>query len=335
MDFHFRFTGFLEISLAADAVGFAPGEDGSRPDRQNLKLLARLVPLDSNRPPTYLRRQIGIRSEAIRHGRVRVGFRYYLGLGSYRIDWMAETDSGRICAESHRMRARLGRGEREIRPSLEPGQSYFSGQSAPIPWWVIDRRPPGFNLKLILNIPPFKERRPLIQADLSRIEGILTAVALHPTVGRVSLVVFNMKDQRVLYRQESETGYPNPGELAEAIRSLSNSQVRVETLKEDSEVDFLRRLLIGELSSTKDFDAVVLIGPRSPLSLEVSRFLDEIQDAAPLYYLKYRFFEAGAGWSDPLQRLTQRLGGKVFPIQSPRDLWRSVEALMQKIGEEP
>ena len=333
IDFHFRFSAFLQLFISDKAMGFSErGPEEDRPGRRPVLMVARITSLDSNAPPSFLHQTASIRREAIFRGKLGFGFRFYSGAGEYKIDWMLETASGRICAGRKTFQTKVSRGIRDIRPSLEHGHSYFEGQTGPRPWWYPKRMQDGFRLKLILNIPPFKDRRPLMAVDLSRIEAIMTWLAYHPRVRAISLVVFNLKDQRVIYRQDETQFLPNPEDLSEAIRSLTNNLIVVETLKKAADSEFLSELLVTELSETENFDAVIFLGPRSPLSFDADGTIQAIQDSAPVYYFKYRFRSAGATWADPLQKVTNKLGGKTFAIRDPEDLWRGVEELMTGLG---
>src|SRR5260370_12564509 len=60
------------------------------------------------------------------------------------------------------------------------------------------------NVKVLVNFAPQNSHSATLQPlDMNALVAILRSIAREPRIGRVSIVAFNMQEQKVLYRQEA------------------------------------------------------------------------------------------------------------------------------------
>lgn len=305
---------------------------------EQLRLVARMTSRTRPESTAYLVRDIPLRAqnEAWTRGTSILGGFTLMGEGEYQLDWFVRDSQGRVCFDREKFKANRSRSDREVEITVPAGEMFFyRGQ----PLWTADvaqEKQGRLHLKLLLNVPPFtKPNRRLQPNDPMMLLSIVDRIAADPAVSRLDIVAFNLKDREVFFRQEG-AAVPDFGGLYRAIESLNNNEVTVESLKPESDVRFLTEMVLQEVAASEDHvDAVVFVGPRVPLRRKIpEEALESLGDAGPpVYYLKYRYTHHGAGWEDSISRVVKAAPeGEEYPILYPRDLWRSVEELIQRLS---
>ncbi len=257
-----------------------------------------------------------------------------VGEGEYRLEWFLRDAGGRICFDRSDFKARLSRGDRQVHLSLPPD----SGQIVGTGWrnlWVGESTRGSLHLKVLLNVPPFKDPpRPLWPVDISRFFHIVEALGRDPRVSRLDLMAFNLKDRRVLFREEDVPGIDFE-RFSKAMQAINSHEIAVASLKDGSDTRFLAKLVRDEVANAREgCDAVVFVGPRATLDREVpDEILDGVETSGPpVHYLRFRYTEYGANWKDSISRVVSAGDGREFSILRPRDLWKAVDRVLVDLG---
>jgi hypothetical protein len=190
-------------------------------------------------------------------------------------------------------------------------------------------------LTVLLHAAPISPRRTRVGArDRGLLLGALSSLLERVPVRSVRLVVFNLDQQRELYRQEEFTPQ-SFGRVAESFDTLQLDLVDYRVLqKRSGHLDLLADLLNGELKAREPSDVVLFLGPLARFTEKVpSQELETPQGSPPrFYYFQCRQFfgVAPAALPDSISRAVARMKGKTIIINSPGDLAKGIDQIERK-----
>lgn len=261
-----------------------------------------------------------------------------LGEGSYKVDWLMRDRSERVCAQFWDAEAVLPSKDKQVNVNLRPGEvaateveQFFD--EPPVQRNVSDS---PLNVKVLINFAPQNSRAATLQPlDTSALVSILRCIARDPRISTFSLVAFNLKEQKILYRQEAADRIDFPA-IGDALRGLQLGKVDFTRLNQKgADTEFLADLLVKEVgTSTSDRpDAVIFAGPKAMLdenlSMDVLRKVGEPE--YPIFYMNYNLFPQATPWRDSISAAVKHFKGQEFTISRPRDVWFAVTEMMSKI----
>jgi len=194
----------------------------------------------------------------------RFGMPIIVGEGEFKLDWMIRDDQGRICSGHQKVRARLP--EKNIPVRLPHGYVGTPKQGL-----YPSQKPLGNNsnsryyLKLMINLPPFLRTDVSLKASVfNNIFWILGAFSLDERVKEISIVAFNIREQKVLYRQDKDQ-MMYLGDFSETLKTyreeLDGRFITPKAYSNEERISFLSELLLGELLNQNQPDAIVFVGP--------------------------------------------------------------------------
>ncbi|MGC2657232.1 MAG: acetyltransferase [Bryobacteraceae bacterium] len=260
-----------------------------------------------------------------------------LGEGSYHVDWLMRDRAERICSFSWDTDA--------VIPQKDKPMSLFiaSGQIAPAiaePFAdepVIHRQPANhtadLNVKLLVNFAPQESHSAALQrSDTDALVSILKTIESDPNVARVSLVAFNIQEQRIVYRKD-DAPTVDLVSLGKALDTMKLGTVNLTTLSQKhGETDFLQGLIEKEVSNSST-DAVIFAGPKAMLNADVPQDdLKRIGDVeCPVFYMNYNLNPQAVPWKDSISHAIRAFKGTEYTISRPRDLWFSTTEMLSRI----
>lgn len=188
---------------------------------------------------------------------------YLLGEGSYRASLLLLDDQGRACRSDWNIDAQLGAADRHVKMAIDPG----TVQEVSLPGTRSVHAPeeaPLSRLTVLLHAAPESPRASKLQAsDAVSLLGALASLLDLTPAKSVRLVVFNLDQQKEIYRQEHFT----LGQLEavrQAIFDLKLAVVDYHTLMNPmGHLDLLANLVKQELHAPDRSDAVVFLGPHA------------------------------------------------------------------------
>jgi hypothetical protein len=289
-------------------------------------VLMRVTPEEGK--PVYLASRYRLPEVPKTNNEVEVGGGYMVGEGRYRVSWKLTDDAGRVCRKDWDVDAKLRHGESKVRVAMAPhAVEPFSS------WTVSDRRytddAPPIRLTVLVHAAPNSPRRARMGArDRILLLGTLASLLERLPTTSVRLVVFNLDQQRELYRQDN---FSTPGfnQVARSLDSLELGLVDYHVLQNPrGHVDLLADLVNQEVTSPQPSDVVVFLGP-------MARYLDKMPNSVlekppgstpRFFYLQYRpMMRVESTLPDVIHSAVSKLKGKTVIIHSPGDFAKAIE----------
>jgi hypothetical protein len=251
------------------------------------------------------------------------------------VEWLLRDGGGRVCRESWRMQAKLGRGERDLAPDIPPN----SVAAISFRRWTgaadRDADASAPRITVMLHAAPFASRTRFPASERITLLSSLAALQNQLAARSVRLVVFNLDQQKELFRQESldREGFE---QAAEAIRDLRLGLVDFAVLqKRRGHVDLLADLVNRELRADPPSHAVLFLGPTAP---HTERLPQSALDAsanreAAFFYLRYNPYRRRSGeFADIIQSVVRAVKGRTMVIHSPGEFARAIDAIETRLN---
>ncbi|MBS1854264.1 MAG: hypothetical protein JST11_02780 [Acidobacteria bacterium] len=333
---------------------------------------------------------------------------YFLGSGSYHVDWLLVDDAGRSCRKQWFVDAEAGRG---VKTAMAPGTvadvvTSLSGNNrahpgaamrvtvlldaAPLTGYIEAYPPAGSSSvspggagrgagpsapprPIASSVPVTVTRITLRPGDQVLLLGALSALMERLPAAAVRLVVFNLDQQKELYRSDNfQTA--SLGDVARTLNRIQLAKVEYRVLRNRmGHIDLLAGLINRELSAEPVSDAVIFLGPRE-------RFHDKFPEgllrprrgeAPRFYFLAYQLpvplrgsanlgqmdgsfggldlgddvtgiprraadmvvTSSPEGMPDTLSRAIARLKGKTIAVGTPRQFAKAVNEIARRGGK--
>lgn len=301
-----------------------------------LSVLFRVAPAANREETTYFTQRIRVPmvAEDAKGDALVQGF-FDVGEGNYHVDLLIRDRAERVCSFSWDTEAALPAKEKQIQMVLAANAIAGSEGDQFLAEKDIQRSGDAVNLKVLINFAPQNPHARAMQPlDLTALVSILRQIDKHPNIGKVSLVAFNMQEQRVIYRQEDAAQIDFP-QLGKAVHGVTLGTVSVEQLaRKNSETEFLVGLIKSELVGSVKPDAVVFAGPKvlldsNPSKEDLAETRSEVD--FPIFYMNYNLNPQQIPWTDAIGRAVKMYKGTEFTISRPRDLWNSVTEMFARV----
>ncbi len=310
-----------------------------------LSVLFRIYPVDQPKQKRYFVQRFRVPDLQIGEdddppkGSVMLEGTVLAGTGKYRLEWLMRDRSERVCANSwvfdvtpdtsNLLPVTLGPGL--VRQA--PAHPFKNPQQLDVPK---SDSTASLHVKVLVHFAPLNVRSAALQpVDLAALASILQSISQDSRVGKVSVVVFNVREQRVLYRQDasSEVDYPAIGE---AIDTLNQGTIRYSLLADkNSDTRFLTHLITSEMSRESDVDGVIFVGPK--VMLEANPPEDLLGEVGavdyPLFYVNYNLNPRENPFRDAIGHAVRFFRGQEFTVFRPQDLFPAVRKMFTQIED--
>lgn len=330
LNYSFRFQAGYTVSLPMNEV------QGSG---HTLAMLVRITP--DGKPPVYLGNHFRLPAIPKIKGDMSLGGAYLLGEGNYSVRWVMADETGRVCRKNWRTDVKLSRGERGVHVAIGPGiVTDLSGRGLRrAKADANDARP--LRLTVLMHAAPMSPRRMRMRpTDTMTLISSLSSLLEHVSTTSVRLVVFNLDQQKELYRQDDFT-LNSLNQVFSSVNHMELGLVDVQVLENRrGHVDLISDMVNQEIRSQPPSDAVVFLGPMARFEDKIPRqSLEKAAGAVPqFFYFQVRPFFAGgrgfppgatppSGLPDSINSAISRLNGKVIVIHSPGDLAKAISRL--------
>ena len=266
-----------------------------------------------------------------------------IGEGKYQIEWLMRDRSERVCSSTWKLEATLPNKDKSIEmnagaESVLPTDREQFHEEPPV---ARSSQEQPLTVKVLINFAPQRARSATLQpVDTSALVSILRTISRDPRIGKFSLVVFNMQDQKILYKQENSDRIDFPG-IGEALRDLKLGTVDLKKLAvKNSETEFLSDLLQkevfpGSVAGSEQYHALIFAGPKVLLDQNVPQETLRSVGALdfPVFYLNYNLYPQQIPWRDSIGHAVKHFKGIEYTISRPRDLWFAVTEMVGKIDK--
>jgi hypothetical protein len=282
--------------------------------------------------PVYLGSRLRLPEVPPTHAQMQISGGYLLGVGRYRVAWKLYDETGRVCHKEWKIDARPGFGDRKVRMALAPGSVSPLYRRTPAAAQPNPDDAPPLRLTILVHAAPGSRRRTRFSGrDTLMLIGTLSSLLGRLPTRSVRLVVFNLDQQKVLYRQNDFTP-GRLGEVEQAIGTLQLGTVDYHVLQNrGGQVALLSDLVNREFAAGEPPDVVLFLGPMGSLG---ERFPAQLVPKPPangprFVYLQYRppFLRMQATLPDLIHSMVSKLRGKVVVMSSPGDFERGIEQI--------
>jgi len=259
---------------------------------------------------------------------------FWIGEGSYDVDWILFDDSGRVCRKQWKIVAKLSPRERGVDPGIAPGkvaEVSFRGWSAQE---SADAAPLD-RLTVFLHAAPLFPRLTRLRVqDRLTLLGSLASLLESVPARSVRLVIFNLDQQKELFHDDNFT----PQAFERAARSMSSLQLQLVDYRvlanRRGHVDLLTDLMNQESAASQPANAVIFLGP-------AGRYLDNVPknaleehpgDRTRFFYLQYKpYMRANAELPDSIELAVRKVHGRKIVIRTPEDFAKSIKQVESQI----
>jgi hypothetical protein len=322
--FHAHYRVTVPIKVLVDSGGW-------------LQVVMRVRPTGDSEQPVYLAHRLtipdfplGVKGEGLLAG----GFD--LGLGRYQVDWLMRDGGGRVCSSHWKLEASLGGGQDlplTLAPNMVTGREEVSSADEP----ALERpATPPLHVKILLNLSPAKPQESILKPhEAAVLLSILRGITREPGVSRFSVVAFNLRAQKIIYREESADKIDFAA-LSKAAQLPTAGTVNYRLLRDShSETHFVTTLLTDQLGTqTAPSDAVIIIGRKFTLEKKVS--LDQLKTGGrapyPIFYLNYSPNPFDEPFADAIgSALKAYKGALAYNIVLPHDLGVALRDMLSRI----
>jgi hypothetical protein len=329
LDFEFRFFTGYRISV--------PARQMLGPQRP-VVLQITVTPLDREAAePTRLQRveAAGPIPEHLEKQIVEVSGSFVVGEGHYKVLWQMYDSLGAYCDIEWTLEAKRGRGERDLRLAIEPGEvgasRLYLFRPQPILTNAGSQRP--LDLKVFLNLDPWRGRRARAGIRLFQFVprlAALRALARNSRVGRIALAAYSVEEQTVYLRRNLDD-HVDFAALEKAIEGLSPAFVSIDQLGKEKPREFFANTLASDFPGEQRVDAYLFLGPDAEIGRSLPREAVRAieRPSAPVFMLE----TVRAPWRGVIGNFVDDLGGKRYRFSSPKDLAEAVDDLIARIPD--
>lgn len=293
-------------------------------------ILVRVTPEEGGKP-VFLASRTRLPDVPKTKVEVALGGGYLLGEGRYRVRWMIIDDQDRICRKEWRIEARLSNAERKAGVSTRPNTvAAFSLLGSPDGARPPDDSPPFSATILMHAAPVFPRRTHLRVSDRMLLIGSLAALLERLPAHSVRLVVFNLDQQKELYRRDGFT-LAALDQVEQAMNELELNAVDYHVLqKPRGYIDLLADIVERERRDSNPSDAVVFLGPAARYEDKPPRAPWDKPAAVPHFFdfqYRPRMGRGVAGGPDSIALTVSMLKGKTMVVRTPADFARAIDQL--------
>jgi hypothetical protein len=291
------------------------------------RILTKVMP-ESGGGPVYLVSSLRLPGVIQKKQTIEWGGFYWVGEGRYRVDWTLVDDLSRVCSGHWNIEAKPTAPERGLSVGIAPG----SVQPVSFRRW--DRNNtnvpdlPSLNrLTVLLHAGPLFPRRTRFRPeDQLILLGTLSSLLESVPARSVRLVVFNLDQQKELYRSDAFS----PDEFDEAVESMDNLQLQLVDYRvlanRRGHVNLLSDLFQNEVAAPEPSDAVIVLGPPARFDDKVPASIAEGQAAPPLFYIECRPY-FGPDFPDSIDFAVRRLHGRKLVVHTPDEYAKAIRQI--------
>ncbi|MCU1238046.1 MAG: hypothetical protein JWP63_6013 [Candidatus Solibacter sp.] len=301
-------------------------------------MLTRITPVEGDKKPVYLISSATLPNIPKTKVELRFGGGYLLGEGAYDVRWMLLDDTGRACRKSWHVDVHRGHAEQKVRVAM-PRETVWELSlrgSRGFPPATDDAAP--LRMTIFLHTAPLFPRRTRLRPnDMMTLMSTVASLLERVPVGSVRLVLFNLDQQKELYRKEDFL-LQDMAQVSQAMANIELGLVDFQTLQNRrGHVDLMADLVNREIAVQPRSDVVLFLGPaarqfdRMPQSS-----LEKPAGRLPqFYYFQISpFLRMNAQPVDTIKSTVAKLGGKTILIHNPGEFAKAIERL-EKAGKGP
>ena len=252
---------------------------------------------------------------------------FNVGEGKYHVDWLMRDRSERMCSFHWDSEASLPPKDKQMTLDIaaDAVQATDPEVFKPEPPIEREQKPAPLAVKLLVNFAPQDANSAALEPlDVRALLSMLRSIAREPRISKFTLVVYNMQQQKVIYRQDEASQIDFPA-LGEALGKLNLGTVDLKRLSQKhGDTEFLTGFITREIKDDREQpDAVIFAGPKVMLDEALPQdALKQLGDVKfPVFYMNYNLNPQANPWRDAIGNTVRYLKGAEYTITRPRDLF--------------
>jgi len=322
LNYGFRYQAGFRAEVAANQF---------QGDGHGWTVLTRITPRAEGARPVYLRSFMRLPHVPKTNAQLFFGGSYLLGEGSYDINWVLRDDQSRVCRKNWHIEVHRGRGEHDVKVAMPANTVWDITLRAArlIPPTLDDTR--ALRLTILLNAAPlFQHRMRLRGGDIGTLLSAVDSLLERVPTRNVRLVVFNLEQQRELYRN-ANFRLSNMLEVVDAMNAIELGTVDYTVLQNrKGHVDLVADLVNQEMQSPDPSDVVLVVGPMSRFFDRVPAELLHARSGPAPRFLNLRIIPIvpePASFPDVIHNAIAHVGGKTVSVHSPGEFAKAIARL--------
>jgi hypothetical protein len=322
LDYGFRFqTGYRVSMPAAQFEGKG----------HVLSVLTRVTPRAEGATAFHLLTRQNLPAIPKTNQEMTSGGSFLIGEGKYDVNWVLVDDRNRVCRKNWHLDVKRSHSERTVEVGMPANTVWdYSLRGARLQPKPADDAE-AIRLSILVNAAPLYQRRTRLHAgDVGTLMSALGSLLEHVPTRGVRLAVFNLEQQRELYRNTNFTLSRIP-EVAAAMNAIELNTVDFQVLKNRrGHVDLVADMVNKEIQAEPPSDAVVVIGPESRFFDRVPAELLHVLSKPAPRFLNLQIIPlmtAPTGLPDVIGNAIARVGGKTVTVHSPGDFAKAIARL--------
>ncbi len=332
LGFDLRFHTYYRVTVPNKMLDEAGG---------SLQVVVRVRPTNQAEAVYLAQRIVVPNFPAETKGTGLFGGGFDLGRGKYHVDWMMRDNGGRVCSSHWELEANLGSRGRNV-PLTLGDNAIAERLSTPF-----DDEPPseriaahGLRVKVLLNVSPAGGKESLLKPQYATdLVSMLRSLVREPDVSRLTLIAFNLRAQKIVYRQDDAESVDFAA-LGKAIQTPLAGTVNYRLLEDrHSESHFVTKLLIDQLGQqTSSQDAIIIVGPK--VTLEKQASLELLREggatACPIFYLNYNPNPFEEPFPDTIGSALKAYNAATkYEIAHPHAFGTAMRDMLFRLGKQP
>ena len=299
-------------------------------------MLTRITPVGKDDKPVYLLSSATLPNVPKTKAELQFGGGYLLGEGAYDVRWMMLDDVGRVCRKNWHVEVRRSHAEQKVRVAMPPDYGVGTRPARRPAAAAFHRRcrAPAHDHLPAHRAPLPAAKPPAARRHDDPDEHRVVAIGAGPARS-VRLVLFNLDQQRELYRKEGFL-LRNMAEVSQAMINIELGMVDFQVLQNKrGHVDLLADLVNREMATQPPSDVVVFLGPMARhFERMPQESLEKPAGHGPqFYYFQLSpFLRTQPMPGDTIKSAVARMGGKTILIHTPGEFAKAIERL-EKAGK--
>jgi hypothetical protein len=322
LDYGFRFqTGYRVL------MSMSPFEGKGH----TLSVFTRVTPRAEGTAPVHLLSRQSLPEIPKTKQEMTFGGSFLIGEGAYDVNWVLVDERNRVCRKNWHLEVKRSHAERTVTVAMPPNTVWdYSLRGARLQPKPADDAE-AIRLSILINAAPLYQRRTRLHAgDVGTLMSALGSLLEHVPTRGVRLVVFNLEQQRELYRN-TDFKLSRIPEVAATMNAIELNTVDYQVLKNRrGHVDLVADMVNQEIQADPQSDVVLVMGPESRFfdRMPAERLLGLSKPAPRFLNLQIiPLMASPTGLPDVIGSAVARLGGKTVAVHSPGDFAKAIARL--------
>jgi hypothetical protein len=268
----------------------------------------------------------GIKARVAAKSEVNITGAFAVGLGRYRVELLVVDQRGRKFYKRWTLKTST-HGKQAAASALAP----LTVKPLVADNWDGKLQPQGVRLTVLLDATATSVNAAKLRNEAFLLLDLLASLLRQVPCQSVTLVAFNLDQQREVFRQEhfDAEGF---AKLSAALRQVQFSTISYQALQRGSWAKFLLRITDEQISANDPADAVVFVGASTHFVEKLPKELRPSLTPGASHFFYFEYYGYRVPLPDAIDYLTRNLKGTVFRINSAEEFGKAIQKMLAQLG---